>query len=252
MPHLHKALSLAAIFDKPSSITMNELNTLSNSLEDTIKDTDLQSMTIDLAETITDSFLNEGIGKDIPIFGTIVGLAKSAMNFKDRLFIKKLIYFLTNLNSIPKTKRQEMIVQIDSSEKYKIKVGEKLIYIIDKCEDHKSAEKVGKLFYAFLNDSITYLEFLRGAAILDRVFFEDLEIFLKESIENLQKVDKWNDDPLSDFQHRLVTSGLLSSSIDPVTVEDQDDWKMNEKYVVSGGKASVYLTEIGSTLKTYL
>lgn len=231
---------------------MNELSNLSNSLEETIKDTDLQNVTIDLAETVTDSFLNEGIGRDIPIFGTIIGLAKSAMNLKDRLFIKKLIYFLTNLNSIPKAKRQEMIVQIDSSDRYKIKVGEKLIYIIDKCEDHKSAEKIGKLFHAFLNDSITYSEFLRGAVIIDRIFFEDLEIFLKENIENLQKVDTWNDDPLSDFQHRLVTAGLFSSSIDPVTVEDQDDWKMTDKYVVRGGKASVYLTEIGSIFKMYL
>jgi hypothetical protein len=231
---------------------MNELNNLSSSLEKTIKDTDLQNVTIDLAETITDSFFNDGIGKDIPILGTIIGLAKSAINLKDRLFIKKLIYFLVNLNSIPKTKRKEMIDLTDSSDKYTIKVGEKLLYIIDKCDDHKSAEKVGKLFNTFLNDSITYSEFLRAATIIDKVFSEDLELFLKESTENLEKADPYNEDPFSDFQHRLVNAGLLSSSIDPISVEDQDDWKMSDRYVVRGGKASVYLTEIGSTLKKYL
>jgi hypothetical protein len=46
---------------------MTELNEISNSLESTLKDTDLQSVTIDLAETFTDSFLHDGILKEIPI-----------------------------------------------------------------------------------------------------------------------------------------------------------------------------------------
>jgi hypothetical protein len=148
---------------------MNELDNLSQSLEQTIKDTDLQDVTIDLAETFTDAILKDGIVKDIPIFGTIVGLTKSVINLRDRLFLKKIIYFLKNLNSIPKGARHEMISKIDGSDEYKIKVGEKLLYIIDKCEDHKSADNIGKLFCAFLDNAITYADFLRGASIIDNI-----------------------------------------------------------------------------------
>lgn len=225
---------------------------MSDSLAQTIKDTDLQDITIDLAETLTDSVLEDSIIKDVPILGTIIGLTRSVVNLRDRLFLKKIIYFLTNLNSIPQAKRHDMVSKIESSDDYKIKVGEKLLYIIDKCEDHKSAERSGKLFSAFLDGAITYSDFLRGASIIDKIFSEDLDLFLKENIEDLQKVESLSDDPLSDFQHRLVNAGLFSSSINPVSVEDQNDWKMTDKYIVKGGRASVYLTEIGSVLKMHL
>ena len=47
---------------------MNEIKRISNSLEETLKDSDLQSVTIDLAETFTDTMIFDGILKDIPVF----------------------------------------------------------------------------------------------------------------------------------------------------------------------------------------
>lgn len=231
---------------------MNGLNDMSSSLEATIKDTDLQNVTLDLAESFADSILKDGLLKDIPIFGTIVGLTKSSLNLRDRLFLKKLIHFLTGLNTIEQAVRHKMISDIDSSSKFKIRVGEKLLYILDKCDDHIAATRIAKLFSSFLKRTISYAEFLMASAIVDRIFVEDLESFITISKDEIEKVQRFNDDPLSEFQHRLINVGICASSIDKINVSDQDDWKAREKYVVEGGEANIYITEIGYIIKKEL
>src|SRR5690554_6287856 len=101
---------------------MNEIKKLSNSLEQTLKDTDLQSVTIDLAESFSDTLLNDGLLKDIPIIGTIVGLTKTAISLNDRLLIKKLIYFISELNDIDQTRREKLISEIDNQKLKKSKL----------------------------------------------------------------------------------------------------------------------------------
>ena len=232
--------------------SINEIKNLSNSLESTLKDSDLQSITADLAETFTDSLLNEGILRDIPIIGTIIGLTKASFSLNERLLLKKLIYFLSELQDIPVEKRLKLISSIEASEKYKIKVGEKLLYIIDKCDDHISAKYVAILFSEFLNEQITYQDFLRGSAIIQKLFLQDLEQFIAAEYKQLErKITQW-DSGLSDFENSLITVGICATYIDPVSVEDQDDYKMLEKYVVQGGDQNIYLTEIGKTLKLHL
>ena len=54
---------------------MSELNKLSNSLEHTLKDCDLQNVSIGLAEVFTDTLIEDGITKDIPIIGRSWGRA---------------------------------------------------------------------------------------------------------------------------------------------------------------------------------
>jgi hypothetical protein len=110
---------------------MSELNKLSDSLEHTLKDSDLQNVTISLAEVFTDSLMENGIAKDIPIIGTVIGLGKTAVGVKESLFLKKVIYFISELSNIEASKRHEMIDKIDRSGKFRIMVGEKLLYIIE-------------------------------------------------------------------------------------------------------------------------
>src|SRR6266496_2194250 len=197
---------------------MNEIKTISNSLEETIKDTDLQDVTIDLAETLADTLLNDGIIKDIPILATIIGLGKTGLNIKDRLFLKKIIYFISELKNIPAEKRNELITKIDSSGKYRIKVGEKLLYIIDKCEDHTTSQYVAILFSAFLNEEINYPDFLRGSTIIQKLLVQDLEQFLETETKQLErKITQW-DKGLSDFENSLITVGICSTYADAISV----------------------------------
>ena len=223
---------------------MNEIKELSNSLESTLKDSDLQNITIDLAETFSDALLEDGLLKDIPIIGTIVGLTKVAISLNERLLIKKLLYFISELNNIDQEKRNKLISEIDNSEKERVKVGEKLLFIIDKSEDHITAKYIAIIFKAFLNEQISYSEFLRCSTIIQKIFIQDLDEFI-------ETISKYNN-ALSDFQNSLITSGICATETERVSIRDQDDYKMDEKYVVEGGSLVVYLTEIGNTLKRVL
>jgi hypothetical protein len=228
---------------------MNEIKRLSNSLELTLKDSDLQNVTIDLAETFSDALLNDGILKDIPIIGTIVGLTKAALSLNERLIIKKLIYFISELNDIDIEKRNKLISEIDNSEKVQIKVGEKLLYIIDKSEDHITAKYIAVIFKSFLNEEISYSEFLRCSTIVQKMFIQDFEQFIETKISDIEIQITQYDSGLSDFQNSLITSGICSTTIDAVSVRDQDDHEATEKYVVEGGDQIIYLTPIGYSLK---
>lgn len=231
---------------------MNEIKKLSNSLEQTLKDSDLQNVTIDLAESFSDALLNDGLLKDIPIIGTIVGLTKAAISINDRLLIKKLIYFISELNKIDQEKREKLISEIDKSETQKIKVGEKLLYIIDKSEDHHTAQYIAILFKAFLNEEISYSEFLRCSTIVQKLLIQDLEEFIETRVNDIETTITQKQRSISDFQNSLITSGICATDTERLTVREQDDYKMNEKFIVEGGELYIYFTDIGLTLKHVL
>lgn len=231
---------------------MNEITRISNSLEETLKDSDLQGVTVDLAETLTDALISDGVLKDIPVIGTVFGLTKFAINLNDRLLIKKLIYFISELKEVDKEKRNRLISEIDNSEKEQIKVGEKLLYIIDKSDDHLTAKYVAVIFKAFLNEEISYSEFLRCSTIIQKLLIQDLELFIDSEIKAIEITLTQYDNGLSDFHSSLLISGICASQNDSISVRDQDDYKMSERYVVEGGDLIIYLTEIGHTLKRIL
>jgi hypothetical protein len=233
---------------------INQIRMLSDSLEKTLKDSDLQNVTIELAETFTDNLLNEGLLKDIPLLGTIIGLANAWFNLSERLLVKKLIYFLSKLQDISAEKRKNMINTIEKSSKYKINIGEKLIYIVDKCDDHTMAEYVAELFTSFLNNKISYSDFLRGSAIIQKLFIQDLEQFINTNIGELERTIRQYhyDKDLTDFENNLISVWIYSTTAERISIRDQDDSEADSPYIVEGWEIYLRLTDIGQTLKVCL
>jgi len=221
---------------------LNEIKQISNSFEETLKDSDLQNVSIGLAEVLSDSFLEDGLLKDIPIVGTIVGLGKVSIKITDLLFLKKIISFLSELETISVKDRKMMIDKIDSSEKYKIKVGEKLLYIIDKCDDYENAKYVSMFFAGYLEGDIEYSDFLKGSKAIERIYIGDLIDFVKDDRTTLEPNE------LEDYQG----TGLYETYAEEISIRDQDDWKAHDKYVVEGGEPRGYITDIGAMIRKVL
>jgi uncharacterized ubiquitin-like protein YukD len=230
---------------------MTEIKDLSNAFTTTIKDTNLKDISVDISEVLVDNLLEDGILKDIPIIGTILKLGKFSLNIKDHLFIKKIIYFISELKEISPKKRNQIISKIDNSSEFRIKIGEKLLYIIDKCEDHIECEYIAKFFKAFLNEKLTYSEFLRCSSILQNIFIEDFEYFINHKSPEKKRYrgdNDWNE-YRGEIDMNLINSGLLVIDIGEINIRDQDDWKSSERYVVEGGEESIHITEIGSKIR---
>lgn len=225
---------------------MSELNNITNSFSATLKDSDLQSVTTDLAETFSDALLNEGLLKEIPILGTLLGIGKAGFKIRDRLFLKKLLYFLAEINSISQADREKLITEIDSSQEYRTKVGEKLLYIIEKCEDHEKSQTMGRLFRAFLDKKIDYDSFLRCSIIVQRAMLDDLEWFVQHDWEQLSIEES------ADYLNWGVVE-IVPLKIDLKQRTNYDYWDNDQHtYELEGGEIKTEITFIGKKIREAL
>lgn len=108
-----------------------------------------------------------------------------ASDIGNMLLLKKIVYFLRGIKDVPPKRRYGMIAEIDNSPKHKIKVGERLLYILNRSDDHDKASLIAQLFKAFLNKNIEYNDFLKGSYILNSIFINDFDTFLKLDKQNL-------------------------------------------------------------------
>lgn len=217
-------------------------NNIQESFDKTLKHTNFQDIIIDISEITIDSLLKDGVLKDLPIVGTLIHFAQFGANIRDLLFLKKIISFMNPLKDISPAKRSRIINKIDNSKEYRVKVGEKLLYIIDTCSDYENSENVSHLFKAFFEKKITYDEFLRSSNVIERLTSYDLKWFLKNTREYMSVEEVGS----------LISSGLFHlhyEQID-VSVEDQDDYKSSDRYKthINGGETAVTISRVGEII----
>jgi hypothetical protein len=150
------------------------MDKLSGALSQTLRDSDLHAIGADLGEAVLDTLFQDGLAKNIPILGTLYKLCRVGLNISDRLFASKLVHFLAEIASVPAEERARMISKIESSGKYQLKVGEKLLYILEKADDHEVARVIAFLFSAVLSGELDYGDFLRGCRAVQSLAPADL------------------------------------------------------------------------------
>ena len=212
---------------------------LSKSLESSLKKDDLKNLMIGIGEVGLDSIMESGALRDVPILSSLLGGIKTIGNVRNAIFIKKLLSFLNELSETPIEKRQKMIESIELSEDYQLNVGEKLIHIIERSEDHFSSKIIATFFAAFINEQITYTQFLRISKIIDNMYIGDFLSFANES-SNLN------------LDQSLTNTGLVDLYFNEVVVEDNDDYKRSGKYITSGGELSFEVSDIGVVIRKIL
>jgi hypothetical protein len=183
---------------------MNTPQNLDNILDESLVSDELVNITSELMEVGFDSLLKDGILKEVPIIGTFVGLAKFGFDLRNRLFLKKILHFLYQIKDIPSEKRQFYIDKINRDEKFRTKVGETVILLIDKLNDFAKADYLGKLFAASVDGKINHNMFLKLANIIDRCHISDLYSL----IPIYHKKDKEVNDTEKDILYNL---GLLTN-----------------------------------------
>jgi len=216
------------------------MKSISTSLIDTLKDSDLKDITKEWSEVFVDSFLAEEGFKEIPIIGTIIGLFKTGVRFNDTLFVKKLLYFISQINEIPAEERKKVISEIDDSKKFRIKIGEKLLYIIDKCDDHEKSEIIGYLFSKFLDQNIDYDTFLRCSLIIEKCMIDDLKWFVKSDTSSYQMR----------FDPELFNWGILEFA--PLELKIQEKRNSNKGYEITDKDIKLKISSSGNIIRSCL
>lgn len=217
---------------------------IQHALESSIVGPLVEDGLMDVAEYSIDEVFNNEIIKQIPIVKTVIGAIQTGINIHDRLFLKKIVAFLVGINHISEKQRKKVIDRIDSSKKYRMKVGEKLLYIIDKCDDYTNAENIAKLFSAMMKGDISYEQYLEASRIISRISTDELDLFIQSHGSSF-------DDGVFDFLYTgLVTAEYEKPDVE-VVKHEQCDWKDPPDYYdaeVHGGEIKFYPTEIGDVV----
>lgn len=127
-----------------------------------------------LGEVALDSFLVDGLLKDIPVLGSIVGMIKGALAIRDHAFIRKLALFVLNSSGVSDKTKREFRERLSSDPEFKKSTATHLAIVLDRLDVLEKAGILGRIFAAFIEGKITQAQLRRLSAALERVLLEDL------------------------------------------------------------------------------
>jgi hypothetical protein len=171
-------------------------------------DNNITDLTVDIGELLIDSFLNDGLFKDIPILGIGLKTIRISTNISDVLLLNKIKLFMENLNII-KQDDIEKFKEKMKNDKFQKEVGIKILNIIDKTDEYIKIKWIAKAFLDYLNKKINKDFFYRIITIINNAFVQDIiklrcfEI-KKEILSNNKIVESY-------ILHQLFSNGLLSN-----------------------------------------
>ncbi len=152
--------------------TSNEKN-LEISILDSIATDNLSQIGTDTIEIFTDSILEEGLLKEIPVFGLLYKSVKTGIAIRDQLTAKKILKFLFEIKDIPIEKRRDFAIELEQYEGSRQTAGETILILLDKLDHLFKSQIIGKLAKAKTLEKITVDRFLRLSHVVQRVFVHD-------------------------------------------------------------------------------
>ena len=135
----------------------------------------------DYLEVGIDSFINDGVLRDIPIVKTIVTVLKVGKNIHDRNLLKQTLTFINefNKNNISEEQLNNYKEKIENnSKKCEEELG-RVLLLLNNFIDKEKSIMLSKLFKAYVKQLINWNEFCEYSEIINRLFIQDFS-FLQE------------------------------------------------------------------------
>lgn len=213
---------------------MEENRSLVVSMKQTIEYGNL-SFVGDIGEVLLDAALEDGVLKDIPVLGALVGVGKCIKNVYDIRFAKKLIAFLDPIKDVPPGQRAEALNRWEIDQNYRGKVGDTLLGMIERCDDTVKAVWLSKLFYQMVLISNNPRLFMRAEKILSSLSVMDVQAFLNMSEKHFYHIKEDECEP-------FIGSGLYQNPKEELSSDGVMD--LGDKYCEP--------TEVGIWIHTVL
>lgn len=199
---------------------MEDNTSLSTSMQQTIEYGNLEFVG-DIGEIIIDAAINDGILKEIPVLGTLVGVGRCMKNVYDIRFAKKLIAFLIPIKDVSSEERTTAIHKWEQDENYRGKVGDTLLGMIERCDDIVKADWLSKLFYELVLKRNYSRLFMRAEKALSSLSVMDMQAFLNMPSDQYSRIDEKDCEP-------FIGSGLY---LNPRIAEVKDgNLDLDNKY----------------------
>lgn len=169
---------------------------LADSLTDALNDT---------AEVALDSFMKDGVIKEIPLIKYVVTVYNVVDSVKGRHNLKKLKSFLDELNRniLNEDKLEEYKEKFSSNAKFRNQELEYIVILLDRYIEYEKSNMLAKLYWSYLSGRINWDEFSCYSVIIERFLPGDIETLFTEDTYVIQN----NDVPATIL--RLIASGLM-------------------------------------------
>lgn len=155
----------------------------------------LGELAADCAKLGLDSILDDGIVKDIPILRTAVSIAKIGFNIRDRIYIKKIASFLSQIGNTTQEQREAFIEKYCGDTK---RFEEAILLILEQADSMEKSCLIGKVFKTCILNKFSYEYALKLSTMVNKAFWGDLKQLIE--IENLQ---------INEHNQSLVMAGLF-------------------------------------------
>lgn len=128
------------------------------------------------AELGLDALVEDGLFKDIPIVSTAVAVYRIGKSIRERHHIAKLISFLDEINKgiADGVKREEYREKFNSNDKFRNQELEYILILIDRYIGFEKPQLLAKLYSAYLDGKIQWVEFTQYAEVIDRLLPGDI------------------------------------------------------------------------------
>lgn len=213
-------------------------NELIPAFKDTILnpiETNLGDTIMDIAELGLDSILQEGMLRDVPVFGTIFSLCKTGVNIKERHLIRKTAKFITSFNQSELSDEQIKAYRIELEEDPKKAEKElgRVIILLDRMMENQQAYLLGRFYSAYIRRAISWDKFIELSEVNMRMFQNDYAVLDSIARKPIKKNEEISDKRIYQIQ-RLQSLGLVMEKNNVIrwgdfTNEPSDD----ERFVIT-------------------
>lgn len=159
----------------------------------------------EMPEFTLDMFLKDGTFKDFPLFSGVSSVYRIGKSIGEFAHYKKLIAFINAINNgiVDEQKRSDYAYKIKTNEQFRNKEMEYILVLIDRYVGTDKPVMLAKLYLAYLDEKILWVEFTMFAEVVDRFLPMDYNMLLNQKVTTIRNIGS---EPLL----RLMALGLLA------------------------------------------
>lgn len=171
-----------------------------------------------------DALVEDGAFKDIPIVSTVVGIYRIGKSFREKHHVAKLISFLNEINDgiVDERKRYSYQQKFASNKSFRNRELEYILILLDRYISFDKPQMLAKLYMAYLDEVITWIEFAKYAEVIDRLVYGDIHYLDAKRLATLSGTESEIDSVL-----RLQSVGLVSRNVALDTQYDPEDGELS-------------------------
>ena len=157
---------------------------IENNMIESIANSDLKDVAVDIAEISLDSIMQDGIAKDIPIIGSLFKLYSAGKTISGKIFERKIVAFLIETEKTDKESKEKFYKELKADDGLKKRTGEVILVMLEKIDDIEKATLLGKLFKRKMEGKIDFELFHRLATVIANTFLPDLKLLTSYKDQN--------------------------------------------------------------------